>query len=94
MTKSELVEKMASELEAFTRKDAADTVEWIFSTVMEALREDNRFSYTGFGSFTVNTKKARKGRNPRTSEEIDIPARKAVKFNASMKLKEFINTDD
>jgi len=92
MTKSELVEKMSNELKGITRKEAAETVEWVFTTVMEALRNDNRFSYPGFGSFTVNTRKAHTGRNPRTGESLEVPPRKSVKFNPSPKLKVFLNT--
>lgn len=94
MTKSELVEKMASELEGVSRREAAETVEWLFMTLMKALKEDNRVVYSGFGSFTVNTTKARMGRNPRTGEAVQIPSRKNIKFNPSPKLKDFLNSEE
>jgi len=92
MTRSELIEKMATELE-ITRKQASENIEWIFSSIVESLKKDSRFSSSGFGSFTVNTRKAHKGRNPRTGEEVMVPARKTVKFNPSPKMKSLLNSE-
>lgn len=92
MTRTELIEKMATELD-ISRKQASETIEWVFGAIIDSLKEDNRFSSSGFGSFTVNTRKAREGRNPRTGEKIMVPPRKSIKFNPSPKMKAILNSE-
>lgn len=88
MTKAELVEMVHEQAgEGLSRKTTVDVLEAVFATMGKSLVEDGRFAVPGFGTFTVKARKARKGRNPRTGEEIDIPASKTVGFKVSAGLK-------
>ncbi len=87
MTKADLIEKIATY--ANTTKTAAErTLNALLESMSEELKNDEKITLTGFGSFTVNHRKERKGRNPRTSEEITIPASRAAAFTPSKILKE------
>ena len=88
MTKKEFL-KIISEKTNSTLKDAELFYNIIFETIKENIKTE-KVLISDFGTFsTVNTK-ARKGRNPQTGEEIDIPASLKVKFNPSVNLKEFL----
>lgn len=58
----------------------------LISGISSCLKKGNRVTFSGFGSFEVKTRKARKGRNPKTGESIQIPRKKRIKFNASKSL--------
>ncbi len=85
MTKAELIDAVKGD---FSKKQAAELVDGLFEAVKGALNDDGRFAYPGFGTFTVKTRAARKGKNPRTGETINIPASKTVVFRPASKLKE------
>ena len=91
MNKSELVDKVAEKAE-MSRAAAARAVDAIFDTasgaVSEAVHKAGELNIPGFGKFTRKTRAARKGRNPRTGEEIDIPERTTVAFSAGRNLRE------
>lgn len=91
MNKSELVDKVAEKAE-MSRAAAARAVDAIFDTasgaVSEAVHRAGELNIPGFGKFTRKTRAARKGRNPRTGEEIDIPERTTVAFSAGRNLRE------
>ena len=59
-------------------------------SVRDGLKDGGKISLIGFGSFSVLERKARKGRNPKTGDEIEIPASKSVKFSPAKRLKEDI----
>jgi DNA-binding protein HU-beta len=84
MTKAELIDAVKGD---FSKKLAGDMVDGVFEAVKGALADDGRFAYPGFGTFTVKTRAARKGKNPRTGETIDIPASKTVVFRPASKFK-------
>ena len=63
----------------------------MFASITKALNEGDAVQLTGFGSFKVGDRAARKGRNPQTGETIDIAARKVVKFSAGKALKDALN---
>ncbi len=90
MTKEELVAKMAEE--ANISKVAAQTALHSFMDgVAKSLKKkDGRVTLVGFGSFTKKRRKARKGRNPQTGEEIQIKAKNVVKFTPGKALRETI----
>ena len=79
---------MSETCEGMTKKDTAMIVEAVFETLRGAITKDGRFSYPGFGTFTVKNRKARDGRNPRTGEPIQIPASKTVAFKPAPAFKE------
>ncbi|HEY7490161.1 MAG TPA: HU family DNA-binding protein [Candidatus Tectomicrobia bacterium] len=89
MTKAELVDQVvkASKGTNLSKKATADIVDAIFDEVGKAIKKDARFSYPGFGTFTVKRRAARKGRNPRTGAEIRIKASKTVGFKPAPSLK-------
>lgn len=89
MTKAEIVGKIAEGAEL--SKVQAEKVATIFlDSIVEALKAGEKISFVGFGTFTVNDKAARIGRNPQTGAEIKIPAKKAVKFKAGKALQEAV----
>ena len=88
MNKGDLVNKV-SEIVA-TKKEAQTVVDCVLSSIAEALGKGDKVSLVGFGTFKVVERKARKGRNPQTGEEIDIAASKVPKFVAGKALKEAV----
>ena len=90
MTKTEIVERIAKETKV-TKSTAAKAFETVVGSVKEALQKGDKVSIVGFGTFSVATRKARKGRNPKTGQEIKIAAKKAPKFTPGKNLKETVN---
>ncbi|MCY7977426.1 HU-related DNA-binding protein HupN [Bacillus inaquosorum] len=87
MNKTELIAKVA-EKQRVSKKEAVPSVEKVFDTISEALKSGEKVSIPGFGTFEVRKRAARKGRNPQTGEEIDIPATKAPAFKPAKALKD------
>ena len=88
MNKADLVNEVAKIVK--TKKDAQAAVDVVFSSITEALGQGDDVSLVGFGTFKVANRKARKGRNPQTGEEIHIAASKIPKFVAGKALKEAV----
>jgi DNA-binding protein HU-beta len=86
MTKAELIENVSNET-GLSKRQTGDIVGAIFNSVGNAISNEGRFSYPGFGTFTVRERAARTGRNPRTGATIQINASKTVKFKAAPNLK-------
>ena len=89
MNKSDLINKVAEVTE--TKKDAQAAVDCVLSTITEALGKGDSVTLVGFGTFKVNKREARKGRNPQTGKTIKIKAKNVPKFAAGKKLKEAVN---
>jgi DNA-binding protein HU-beta len=89
MNKGDLVNEVAKVVS--TKKEAQTAVDCIFSTITEALEKKETVTLVGFGTFKVDNRKARKGRNPQTGEEIQIKAKNVPKFVASQALKDAVN---
>ncbi|MBX3292467.1 MAG: integration host factor subunit beta [Acidobacteria bacterium] len=92
MTKADLVEQVAREAE-MTKKDAEQLVEIIFDSITESLNKGEKIELRGFGSFRVRERNSRKGRNPKTGEAVDIPAKRVAYFKPGKELKDLINRD-
>lgn len=90
MKKSELVELVAEKAE-LTKTDANKAVDAVFAAITEGLKKEGRVPIVGFGTFNVAKRAARVGRNPRTGEEVKIPARNAVTFKPGTALKDSVN---
>jgi len=88
MTKAEAVKKLKEQAGLATLAQAEAAYDKLFDIIGATLKKGDDVSIHGFGSFKVVNRKARKGRNPRTGEDIQIPASKAVKFTAGKALKE------
>jgi DNA-binding protein HU-beta len=74
-----------------SQSEAKKSLDATLAIIEDSLTRDEKVTFIGFGSFSTATRKARKGRNPRTGEEIDIPASKTVKFAPGRNLKEILN---
>lgn len=90
MTKANLVEKFAAKA-GMTKIDAERALNIFLESIQESLVTDKKLTLVGFGTFSVEERQARKGRNPRTGEELDIPASNVVKFKPGKTLKESVN---
>lgn len=90
MTKADLVESVAREAE-MTKKDAEQLVEIIFDSIVDSLNKGEKIELRGFGSFRVRERNARKGRNPKTGDSVNIPAKRVAYFKPGKDLKELIN---
>ena len=86
MNKTELISTVADKT-AMTKKDVEKVVNAFFNTVEEALKSGNKVQLVGFGTFEVRERQARKGRNPQTGEEIDIPEARVPVFKSGKSLK-------
>ena len=88
MTKAEFVKTLKGKAGLATLAHAKAAYENLFFILAATLKQGDPVNISGFGSFKVVQRKARKGRNPRTGEEVQIPASKVVKFKPSKALKE------
>jgi len=86
MTKADLVE-LVHERVGSSKKEAVEVVEEVFAIVRECLCQGDKVKISGFGSFTVNQKRARRGRNPQTGITIIIDSRRVLSFKPSQVLK-------
>lgn len=89
MNKTELVAAVAAKAE-LSKKDAEAAVNAVFDSVKDALAEGDKVSLIGFGTFSVKTRAARTGINPRTKETIEIPESKVPAFKAGSALKDAV----
>lgn len=89
MTKADLVAKIA-EKAGLTKADAERSLNAFLESVQDVLAGEGKLTLTGFGTFVVDQRKARTGRNPRTGEELRIPACKVVKFRPGKLLKDAV----
>jgi DNA-binding protein HU-beta len=90
MNKMDLVATVADETE-LSRAKAMEVVDAVFAAIESALKGDQEVRLVGFGTFATAKRKAGTGRNPRTGEEIAIPASTSVKFKAGKGLKDAVN---
>ena len=90
MKKSEIVAALADTLD-LNRRDAEKAVDVVFDTIADALAAGDKVVISGFGTFEVRTRVARSGRNPRTGEEISVPAQKTPAFKVGKILKDAVN---
>ena len=90
MTKADLVD-LIFERVGYSKKEAGTVVEEVFAIIRDSLCEGEKVKISGFGSFVVNQKKSRRGRNPQTGEPITIDSRRVLSFKASQVLKELVN---
>ncbi len=90
MTKADLVEKIAAKVN-MTKAAAERSLNAFIDSVQAVLSSEGKLTLTGFGTFAVEKRKERKGRNPRTGAVIKIPASKVVKFRPGKNLKDSVN---
>lgn len=90
MNKKDLVAKLAEDA-GTTKKDAEAVLNSFMDTVGQVLAKGDKISLVGFGTFETSERSARKGRNPQTGKEIDIPAKTLPKFKAGKSLKDKVD---
>ncbi len=89
MTKADIVEEVYSRV-GFSKKESSEVVETVLETIKRTLERGEIVKIAGFGNFVVRTKGSRKGRNPKTGQEIEITPRKVVTFKPSQVFKEHV----
>lgn len=90
MKKSDIANELYEKI-GISKKEALDIVELVLSAMKEGLKNGETVKIAGFGNFIVRNKRQRKGRNPKTGEEIGISPRKVVTFRPSHLFKQYVN---
>jgi integration host factor subunit beta len=91
LTKADLIEEVLKVSE-LPRKESETIVETIFESIIDALQKGDKIEIRGFGSFRTRQRRGRIGRNPKTGEKVEVPAKKIPFFKPSKELKDFVNT--
>jgi DNA-binding protein HU-beta len=89
MNKADLIDEVAKVVSS--KKQAKEAVDCVLSTITNTMKKQEAVTLVGFGTFKVDNRQARTGRNPRTGEPIEIKAKKVPKFVAGKGLKDAIN---
>lgn len=89
MSKENLVEILAEKYQ-FSKKQALEVINFIFDSIVSALKKGEEVKIAGFGTFRVKERKARTAINPKTGEKVEVPAKKVPKFTPSKNLKDAI----
>lgn len=91
MTKSALIEKLSENIEGLTKKQTEVVVDTVFESIKNALTKGEKVEIRGFGNFKLRSRKARKARNPKTGESVEVPPKKVPYFKVGKELREMIN---
>jgi integration host factor subunit alpha len=92
MRKADIANEIYEQI-GLSKKEAAEIIETILNTIKGVLHKGEIVKVAGFGNFVVRSKRTRKGRNPKTGEEIGITPRRVVTFRPSQVFKKFVNRD-
>lgn len=92
MTRSELIAALAQRFPQLVQKDAELAVSEILSAITQALSKGQRVEIRGFGSFALNYRPSRTGRNPKTGEKVSVPGKHVPHFKAGKELRERVIT--
>ena len=90
MTKADLIEEVSRAVE-MTRKESEVIVEAIFDSIVRSLRGGDKIEIRGFGSFRIRQRNPRIGRNPKTGDRVEVPAKKVPYFKPSKELRDLVN---
>ena len=90
MTKADLIEEVSKVVE-MTRKESEIIVETIFDSIVKSLRGGDKIEIRGFGSFRTRQRQARIGRNPKSGDRVDVPAKRIPFFKPSKELRDLVN---
>ena len=93
MTKADLIEEVSRVVE-MTRKESEVIVETIFDSIVKSLRGGDKIEIRGFGSFRTRQRQARVGRNPKSGDRVDVPAKRIPFFKPSKELRDLVNGSD
>jgi integration host factor subunit beta len=92
MTKADLIEEV-SRIAELTRRDSEVIVEAIFDSIITSLRAGDKIEIRGFGSFRTRQRQPRVGRNPKTGDRVEVPAKKIPFFKPSKELKDVVQAN-
>lgn len=92
MTKAELVDEVARSTQ-LTKKHAEIIVNTVFDSIVHSLKEGEKIELRGFGSFRIRHRGPRQGRNPKTGEKVEVPAKRIPYFKPGKELREMLNSD-
>jgi integration host factor subunit beta len=90
MTRSELVEELANRFSQLTHRDAEHAIKGILDAMHDALARGHRIEIRGFGSFSINRRPPRVGRNPRSGESVAVPEKRVPHFKPGKALREAV----
>lgn len=90
MTKIDIVNELYEKV-GLSKKDAAEILEIVLETIKHTIEKEGKIKISGFGNFIIRKKGSRKGRNPKTGEEIEISKRKVLTFKPSQVLRKAVN---
>ena len=90
MTKSELIELLASQNQGLTKKQVEFIVNGVFSSIKDALTDGDKVEIRGFGSFKIREKNSKTGRNPKTGDKVDVPSKAVPYFKPGKEIKELL----
>ena len=93
MTKSELIEKISEKVDGLSKKQTEVIIETIFESIKESLAKGGKVEIRGFGNFRLRSRNARKARNPKTGEAVNVPPKKVPYFKVGKELREMVNRD-
>lgn len=94
MTKSDLIRRLADANPHLYMRDVERIVATVFEEICRALANGDRVELRGFGAFSVRTRGARTGRNPRTGDEVQVPDKLVPYFKTGKELRERLNASD
>jgi len=92
MTRSDLIKRINDRFPAFTNKDIETSISALIGGIRDTLSAGGRIEVRGFGSFSLNYRPPRTGRNPKTGESVAVPAKRAPHFRASKALAEAVDS--
>jgi integration host factor subunit beta len=93
MIRSELVQELAKENPGMRADEIERVVDVFFDEIAQRLAEGGRVELRGFGAFSTRERDARKGRNPRTGEPVDVPGKRVPYFKPGKEMRQRLNTD-
>jgi integration host factor subunit beta len=93
MIRSELVQKLAQENPDLSLQTIDKLVDLVFKSIVDRLASGGRVELRGFGAFTTRARDARTGRNPRTGEEVSVPAKRVPHFKPGKEMRERLNAN-
>ena len=94
MTKSELIDRLCMRYPQLRSQDVEEAVKLIIEKVCQSLEKGDRVEIRGFGSFSLHYREARTGRNPKTGESVEVPAKSIPYFRAGKELRERVDEND
>jgi integration host factor subunit beta len=93
VTRSDLVTRLAERFQQLTQRDTEFAVKTILDAMSDALAHGHRIEIRGFGSFSINRRPPRLGRNPRSGEQVTIPEKRVPHFKPGKALREAVDTE-